>query len=206
MNADHTLKRGNRLPPLVIVATDNIGPVDLEGATATVRMVNVLTGANKIADASAEIGSQPTFTTDPTTNTLNSPGHGLNNGEQVTLKSTGQLPGALSIQTLYYVINALADSLQLALALNGSPVDITSAGSGTHSLLPGRITYEWQTADVDTPGTYLAQVDTVVGGKTLTYPNNRQLKIEIISDLSDTSDRTKAIVAVMNAVQVIAEP
>lgn len=201
MDADLTLKRGNRLPALIIIASDNIGPVDLEGATATVRMVNVLTGATKINNASATIGSQPTFTVDATTNTINSPGHDLNNGEQFTTKSSGNLPGGLTTQTAYFVINATANSLQASLVLDGSAVDITNAGSGTHTLLPGRVSYDWQDADVDTPGTYLAQVDTVVGGKTLSYPNDRQLKIEIISDLADGTERTVAIKAAMDRAQ-----
>ena len=206
MAADLTLKVGNRLPALVLIARDNVGPVDLAGATATFRMVNVLTGETKIDNAPATIGTQPTFTVDAATNVLNSPGHNLNNGEAVTTMSDGASPGGLTTQTQYFVINATASTLQLSLNVDGSAVDITDAGSGTHTLLPGRVSYDWQSADVDQAGTYFAQIDTVVGGKTLTYPNDSQLKIEIVSNLADASDRTKAIKAVIDRTRPDVEP
>src|ERR1041384_7595925 len=148
MAADQIIKAGNRLPPLVIIASDDIGPVDLDGFTATFRMVTVLTGEVKIGNAPASIAAAITFTADASSNTLTATGHSVNNGEIVTLKSDGALPGNLTNQIGYYAINVVpAVSLQLSLTKDGSAEDITSAGSGTHSLLTGRITYDWQSGD-----------------------------------------------------------
>jgi hypothetical protein len=145
-------------------------------------MINVLNGVAKIT-ASATIVADSIFTADATTNTLTATEHGLNDGDDVTLKSSGTLPGGLSTQIRYYVMNATANTLQLSPVLGAAAVDITSAGSGTHTLLSGRVTYEWQGTDTDTAGSYYGEVQTTKAGRPLTYPNDGQLLIEVISDL-----------------------
>lgn len=180
--ADLVIKRNDLLPALVMVCRDSIGPVDLSGATAVFRMVSVLNGLVKVNE-SATVISDPTFTVNATTNILNSIGHGLNNGDDVTLKSSGTLPAGLSSQQKYYVINATANTLQLSEVANGSAIDITDTGAGAHTLLTGKVTYEWLTGDTDTGGTFFGEIQTTVGGKQLTYPNHRDLLIEVVSDL-----------------------
>lgn len=182
MSADLVIKRNDLLPVLVMVCRDSVGPVDLAGATAVFRMVNVLNGSVKV-DEDATVISDPTFTVNATTNLLNSTGHGLNNADDVTLKSSGSLPTGLSAQQKYYVINATANTLQLSEMPGGSAVDITDTGSGTHTLLTGKVTYEWAADDTDTPGTFFGEIQTVVNLKPLTYPNHRNLLIEVTSDL-----------------------
>lgn len=180
--ADLAIKRNDLLPALEIICRDGIGPVDLDGATAQVRMVNVLNGSVKI-NALGTPASSVAFTVNPTTNVVTANGHGLADGRDVTLKSSGTLPAGLSTLTRYYVINATTNMLQLALVENGSAVDFTDNGSGTHSLLPGKVTYDWISGDTDVAGSYFAEVQTTVGGKQLSYPNDGQLLIEVVSDL-----------------------
>jgi hypothetical protein len=183
MAADLTIKRNDSLPIITVVCRDSIGPVDLSGYTALFRMVNVLNGVAKV-NAAAAIVSDPVFTADATTNALTSTSHDLNDGDDVTLKSSGVLPGGLTTQRKYYVVNSSTNLLQLALTLGGSAIDITSAGSGTHTLLAGKVNYEWAGTDKDTAGTYFGEVQTTDGsGKQLTYPNDGHLTIEVISDL-----------------------
>ena len=63
-------------------------------------------------------------------------------GLAVTLSTTGTLPGGLSEDTIYYVINVgtttglyrLATSLENASA--GTAIDITDTGTGTHTITP----------------------------------------------------------------------
>lgn len=204
------VKRGDTLPAVTVIARDAIGPVDLSGHTASFRMVSVLTGAVKVNNAAAAIAANPTFTADHNTNTLNSTAHGLVNGQDATLRSSGNLPGNLSAQRRYYAINVTTDTLQLADQVddqgNGAAVDITSAGSGVHTLLIGKVTYDWQTADVAEASSYHGQIETLKDGRRLTYPNDDHLLIEIISDLTDGSDRAKAIRAVMDRVRPDVEP
>lgn len=210
MTADLQLKRGDTLPIVTVIARDAIGPVDLSGYAASFRMVSVLTGATKIDNAAASVAANPTFTVNASTNTLNSTAHNLVNGQDATLASSGTLPGNTFAQRRYYAINVTPNTLQLALEVddqgNGAPVDITDAGSGTHTLLIGKVTYDWQTADVDTPTTYQGQILTTKDGKRQTYPNDGHLLIEIISDLSDDTERTQAIKAVMDRARPDVEP
>ena len=75
------------------------------------------------------------FTVNASTDVCTSAGHNLHNGDPVTLSSTTTLPAGLSTGTTYYVINAATDTFKLSATPNGSPVNITSAGTGTHSFL-----------------------------------------------------------------------
>ena len=60
--------------------------------------------------------------------------HGLNNDDVVTLSTTGVLPGTLSVNQLYYVVNKQTNTFELSLTLGGTSIDTSSgAGSGTHS-------------------------------------------------------------------------
>lgn len=66
--------------------------------------------------------------------------HGLENGQRIQLTSTGTVPAGLSASTTYYVIFVDANTIQLATsyanAYNGTDIDITSQGTGTHTLTP----------------------------------------------------------------------
>jgi len=79
--------------------------------------------------------SARTFTADAGTDALTSTAHELEDGETVMVSNSGgALPAGLSSSTLYYVRDSAADTLKLALTAGGSAVDITSAGTGTHSI------------------------------------------------------------------------
>lgn len=80
---------------------------------------------------SQEIGP---FTVDINTDTLSLPAHGLSNGDQVRLDSSGDLPGGLDSGFFYYVVGVTTNTLQVALTLAGAPVDITAVGEGIHTL------------------------------------------------------------------------
>jgi microcystin-dependent protein len=69
-----------------------------------------------------------------TTDTITKTAHGLSNGPIIHFTTDGTLPGGITTKTKYYVISATTNSFQVSTTLNGSPVDITSTGTGTHSL------------------------------------------------------------------------
>lgn len=75
------------------------------------------------------------FTVNPSTEFLASSAHGLSNDDAVYLISDGTLPAGLSAGTKYYVINKTTDTFQVSLTVGGAAVDITDAGSGTHTWL-----------------------------------------------------------------------
>ncbi len=71
--------------------------------------------------------------------TLQLTAHGLSTGDgPIHVLTTGTVPGGLALLTNYYAINAGANLVKLAEsladALAGTAVDITSAGTGTHSI------------------------------------------------------------------------
>lgn len=80
-----------------------------------------------------------TFTA-ATTDLCTATGHGLKTGDKVRVSNSGGgLPTGLSAATTYYVIYVDADTFKLAttdaLAVAGTPIDITGAGTGTHSIV-----------------------------------------------------------------------
>ncbi|WP_342237167.1 hypothetical protein [Inquilinus sp. OTU3971] len=89
------------------------------------------------------LGPDLTFTADPATDQVTAAGHGMATGEgPFYLTSTGALPTGLAANTRYWAIRVGADVLKLAAskadALAGTAIDITAAGSGTHTLARGR--------------------------------------------------------------------
>lgn len=94
------------------------------------------------------LGQSDDFSADAGTDTCTwtSPGSSEANvlvGTRVRLTTTGTLPGGLALATDYYVIKVSDSAFQLATsyanAIAGTEIDITSAGTGTHTanwLLP----------------------------------------------------------------------
>ncbi len=71
--------------------------------------------------------------------TINSPGvvnwtaHGLADGREVILQTTGSLPTGLTAGATYYVRNAETNSFQLSATPGGAPIDTSGSQSGTHT-------------------------------------------------------------------------
>ena len=80
------------------------------------------------------------FTADATTDVLTVPnlsttlGPPVTTGTRVKVASTGTLPGGLSASTDYYVRDLAGNALKLATTSGGTAVDVTSIGTGTHTM------------------------------------------------------------------------
>lgn len=59
---------------------------------------------------------------------------GFANGDTVYVSSTATLPAGLAAATEYYVVGVAAATLQLAATYGGAAIDITDAGTGTHTI------------------------------------------------------------------------
>lgn len=59
---------------------------------------------------------------------------GYVNGSRVSFETSGTLPGGLSASTVYYIVNATTTDAQVSLTYGGGIVDITTAGTGTHTV------------------------------------------------------------------------
>jgi len=66
--------------------------------------------------------------------------HNFVTSDKVRLTTSGTLPATLATGTDYFVINVSANAIQLAttnaFAIDGTPVDLTTAGTGTHTIIP----------------------------------------------------------------------
>jgi hypothetical protein len=63
-------------------------------------------------------------------------GHGLYNGQLVTLATSNTLPSGLSPNTLYYIVGRTATTVSFALTPGGSAISHSGAGMGTHTVVP----------------------------------------------------------------------
>lgn len=73
------------------------------------------------------------FTANATSNVCTSTKHQFFDGDIVNLFTSGTLPGGLSGGTDYYIVNATLDTYQLSSTFGGAAIDISSAGTGTHT-------------------------------------------------------------------------
>jgi hypothetical protein len=84
-------------------------------------------------------GSVGNFTADASTDFLTLTAHGLVAGIRVQFTTSGTLPAGLALLTDYYIINdpafpLTANTFQVSAAPNDDKVDITTTGSGTHTV------------------------------------------------------------------------
>lgn len=75
-----------------------------------------------------------TFTADTGTENITPASGTWSNGMAVQLTTTGTLPAPLATSTTYYVVNAGGGVFQLSTTFGGSTIDITTTGSGTHTV------------------------------------------------------------------------
>lgn len=60
--------------------------------------------------------------------------HGLSTGDYIYFATSGTLPAGLAVNTAYYVYVDSATELHVSLTIAGATVDITDAGTGTHTI------------------------------------------------------------------------
>jgi hypothetical protein len=72
------------------------------------------------------------FTVNTTTNVFSSSGHPFTEDRAIEFQidTGGTLPSPLGVGVRYYVVNVIGDDFQIAVTPGGSPIDITSSGSG----------------------------------------------------------------------------
>lgn len=136
---------GTSIATATAAAIDARAELVATSSTATVTITD--TNNAPVTNASNfNVGSATITTTqnggvsavDPVANTITAQNHGLSTGAALQLTTTGSLPGGLSTATTYYAIAVDANTLKFATSLGNAmaniAIDITSFGSGTHSL------------------------------------------------------------------------
>jgi len=74
-------------------------------------------------------------------------GHGLRNGQLVTLTTSNTLPSGLTTETLYYIVSRAATTVSFALTPGGIAISHSGAGTGTHAVVPFKISGFFAMAD-----------------------------------------------------------
>ena len=81
-------------------------------------------------------------------------GHGLFDGDTARVSSTGTLPAPLATATDYFIVGRTGADLQVAATAGGAAIDLTSAGTGTHTIarqVPAFVSNLGAIAGLDTP-------------------------------------------------------
>lgn len=172
---------GDRRRPLRMVVKRDGVPLDLSGLTASFQMTDK-DGADVVAETSSSVTAEPTFTVtaSATTDRVTAIEHAAVLGDQVVLTSTGTLPAGLATSTRYYVVDIEPNSFRLSLSPNGPVVNITDAGTGTHTAyIVGAVQYAFAANDVDAAGQFRGYFRITSGGLSDTYPVDG-LPIEIV--------------------------
>ncbi len=98
---------------------------------------NSFSGCMFFNNAGNAAATTATFTADASTDVCSSVGHGYVDATPLIVSTTGTLPGNLSAVSTFYVKRLTADTFKLATTranlAAGIYVDISSAGSGTHT-------------------------------------------------------------------------
>lgn len=130
--------------------TDNdyFDSLEIEGGvnmrTALVSLVSKLE-----ADANVSHINFATTAVDTGTDVITINSHGYYTGMRVRFSSTSALPGGLSTSTDYYIIKLTNNTFQVAASLAdanaGTYIDITTVGSGTHTVLSKDLSFKTET-------------------------------------------------------------
>lgn len=128
-----------------------------------------------------------TFTADDTTDVITATAHGLSDGQAVVLKTTTTLPAGLATSTIYYVRDSTTNTLKLAATSGGAAIDITSTGTGTHTLYRSYI----ENTDYELhPGGMLFSISGggITDGQTLVISGTYPAKTMTQSDIATVTD------------------
>ena len=178
----HTITTTNTLTPIGAVILRDGKPVDL--TSLTVKFFGVKDdGTSWITATTTGISKHPTstFTVDTSLDILKSVAHSVHENDQVVLSTSGTLPTGLSATT-YFAKAVTPNAFQVATIPQGTAVDITASGSGTHSFyVVGSVQFAFTSTHVATAGTFWGWFTTTSGSDVQHYPfDGRTLRIEIV--------------------------
>jgi hypothetical protein len=167
-------KGATYLPENVLI-TSYGDPLDLSALTVKVYIVNAADATDVVANnVTTGITTHPTqtFTVSATTDLLTKVAHGVKPDQQVVLSNSGgALPAGLSASTPYFAIQVTPNSFGLSTTPGGALVDITGAGTGTHSFyVVGSLQVDLQSTWVDSVGMFNVFLNLYSGSEYATVP------------------------------------
>jgi len=177
----HRLRVGETGTPVSLIFLDGRDPVDLADYTAKVYGETEARGS-WITEGTTGITKRPTktFTASASNDRITSNGHKVEELQQVVLSNSGgALPAGLSASTRYFARNVSPNDFQLSVRPSGALVNITDAGTGTHSFyVEGVVKYDFQSADVDTAGNFALEIRLYDGSNNVKYSRTVRVPVE----------------------------
>jgi hypothetical protein len=173
----HVRKLGDTLLPLNVLVELNGQQVDLSAYTVTFRIEE--DGGTAIQTGAATT-SHPTQTfTAASTGLATCNNHGVEEGQQLIVATSGTLPSGLAASTRYFAVQVNPNTFGLATTPGGTSV-IAGAGTGTHTFyVVGSLQYDFAAGDVDAAGIFRAWVILTASAETHTFPADGHIPIEI---------------------------
>jgi hypothetical protein len=180
----YTVTKNDTLDRLnTVLRRGNSTPIPL--ASYTVKwFMETESGTSEVAETVTGVTAEPTqtFTASTSTDLLTCNDHGVEEGDQIIVATSGTLPTGLSASTRYWAVQVTPNSFGLASTPQGSQIDITGAGSGTHTFyVVGSVQIAIAAANVDTVGTYRLWITRTSGSDKWTHPEgNRWYEVRIV--------------------------
>lgn len=181
----HTVTIGDTLFPLRRVLYDENGnPYNLASYTVKFSM-ETTAGTEELAETTTGVTAPvtQTFTVDTTNDLIKANAHRCQKNDQILLTTTTTLPAGLATSTRYYVRDVEPNAFKVSLKPDGSVVDITDTGTGTHSLQRvGEAEMDIASANVDTAGVYYGWFVLDSGSEKLHWPpGNQHIRIDVVA-------------------------
>jgi 6-phosphogluconolactonase (cycloisomerase 2 family) len=132
---------------------------------AMANTTNILVGDLITAGAGTGLVTARAVTFSAATSTVNYVAHGLPDGKPVSFPTVVTTPN-LSLYNIYYVVNATADTFQLAYTQGGTPIAFSLDGTGT-MLVPQYVTAVTTNSSITLDAPCSASGATTIGARTL---------------------------------------
>lgn len=181
---------------------------DFEAETNTVARIRIVADDAITGDPQTVIialmAEGGTFTADAGTDAATDTAHGLSDNDEIRVSSTGTLPAGLSEDTPYYLVNSDANTWQFSETVGGSVVNITDAGTGTHSwqlYAAPVLTYEYPTTGPATAVRIKSNRD----GGTADFTKVKGLQINLVPTVGETVRGTFTVNAGTNVITTSAD-
>lgn len=179
----HRRMVGDTGTPLNAKLTRNGSPVDL--ASLTVKMqIEKDDGTAMLAETATGVTAHPTQTfTAATTDWLTCNAHGAQDNDQIVVSTTTTLPTGLAASTRYFVRDSTPNMFKVCLFPGDAAIDITGAGSGTHSFyIVGSVQYDFSSAAVASEYTGRGWFTVYTGAEFDSYPQDKAgIRIEVLA-------------------------
>jgi hypothetical protein len=179
----HRITIGDTLAPLnTVLSTGDGDPYDLASYTVAFKM-ELESGTSELAETSTGVTAHPTQTfTAASTGLATCNGHGVKEGDQIIVATSGTLPSGLAASTRYFAVQVNPNTFGLATVPQGTSV-IAGAGTGAHTFyIVGSVQMDFAAAQVDTAGTYYGWFTLTSSAEKKTLPEgDRWYEIRVVA-------------------------